>query len=161
MKKLWESQWVEESRGWEHVGILWLLIQHHGCFPLGIHWLACVYCHDQWGGMVHREFRHCRTGEFPLLLAMPMQPLGVTPSQFPWNWSATLGPAGCGCRSVWTRSRCPSCHKVMESQMRWVWALSSTQTPPIQRWMGPNATGLGIPNHASSCRVNIQVWVAG
>ena len=27
--------------------------------------------------------------------------------------------------------------------------------------MGPNATRLWIPNHGSSCRVNIQVWVAG
>ena len=87
--------------------------------------------------------------------------------QLPWGpQGVAAGLSGLGPGAHPDMVRCSvtdwvPCHKVMESQMRWVWTLSSTQTPPIQRWMGPNATMLGIPNHASSCRVNIQVWVAG
>ena len=44
----------------------------------------------------------------PLPLIMPMRPLGVTPSQFPWHWSATLVPVGDDCRPAWTRSWSPS-----------------------------------------------------
>ena len=58
--------------------------------------------------------------------------LWVTPSQFPWNWSATLGPVGCGCRSVWTRSRCPS----------WLWSGARSHR------LGPMPQGYGISNEA-------------
>ena len=61
---LWESQWVEKSRRLVPVGILRLLIQLHGYFSL-VNLLACVNCYDQWGGRVHEEFRHCRTGILP------------------------------------------------------------------------------------------------
>ena len=58
---LWESQWIEKSRRLVPVGILRLLIQLHGYFS-SVNLLACVNCYDRWGGRVHQEFRHCRTG---------------------------------------------------------------------------------------------------
>ena len=64
------------------MGILRLLIQLHGCFPLGVHWLTCVYCHPGAAGSTGSSDIVGQVNS-PLLLAMPMQPLGVAPSQFP------------------------------------------------------------------------------
>ena len=80
---LWESQWIEKSRRLVPVGILRLLNQLHGYFS-SVNLLACVNCYHQWGG---RDI--VRPINSPLPLAMPMQPVGVTPSQFSWHWSAT------------------------------------------------------------------------
>ena len=71
---LWENQWVEESRLW--------VIQLHGCFPLGVHWLACVNCHDRWGSRVHRDFRHCQSAELPSHIDCANVNPGVAPVSF-------------------------------------------------------------------------------
>ena len=98
-----------KSRGWEPVDIL-RLIQLHGCFPWeSTGWPVFTVMTSGAAGPTGSSDIDGQVNS-SLLLAMPMQPLGVTPNQFPWNWwwSATLGPVGCGCRSIWTRFRCPS-----------------------------------------------------
>ena len=81
---LWESQWIEKSRRLVPVGIFRLLIQLHGYFWL-VNLLACVNCYDQWVAVS----TIVGPVNSPLPLAMPMWPVGVTPSQFSWHWSAT------------------------------------------------------------------------
>ena len=64
--------------------------------------------HYRWITLWLWDFRHCRTGERPSPIGHVNATLGVTPSQFHWHWSATLGPVGGICRTAWNRSWSPS-----------------------------------------------------